>query len=143
MKGGRNIDGDESGGHFPVPAGCRHRNSVPPKLVFDGGGDQNCFWRKRLWNQGFLRGGKNRGRRGHREGSHGSQEGRWRGLGLGRARHPHGCLVVALLPCLGYSGSFRSADFLYNFSGIFGALLMAEKPEIQKQQKTGTGNWVH
>src|SRR3954468_7162388 len=35
------------------------------------------------------------------------------------------------------------ADFLYNFSGIFGALLMAGKPEIQKQQKTGTGNWVH
>src|ERR1041384_6560572 len=32
----------------------------------------------------------------------------------------------------GDSGSFRDADFLYNFSGIFGALLMAGKPEIQK-----------
>src|ERR1043165_6926551 len=46
-------------------------------------------------------------------------------------------------PFLGDSGGFRVADFLYNFSGIFGALLMAGKPEIQKQQKTGIGNWVH
>src|SRR3954466_9765937 len=38
---------------------------------------------------------------------------------------------------------FRDAEFLYNFFGIFWALLMAGKPEIQKQQKTGTGNWVH
>ena len=52
----------------------------------------------------------------------GSQEGRWRGLGWGRAGHPPGPLVVALLPCLGYSGSFRSADFLYNFSRIYWAL---------------------
>src|SRR3954465_6955947 len=36
------------------------------------------------------------------------------------------------LPSLRYSGSFRSADFLSDFSGIFGALLMAGKPEIQK-----------
>src|SRR3954470_18243867 len=130
-------------GHFPVPAGCRHRNFVPPKLVFDGGGYRNCFWSKGVSNQGFLRGGKNRGQRGHRGDPPVSQEGRWRGLGLGRARHPLGCLVVALLPCLGYFGSFRSADFLYNFSGIFGALLMAGKPEIQKQQKTTTGSWMH
>ena len=34
-------------GHFPVPARCRHRNSGPPKLVGDGGGDRNCFWRKK------------------------------------------------------------------------------------------------
>ena len=33
--------------------------------------------------------------------------------------------------------------FLYNFYGISGTLLMAGKPEIQKQQKTGTGKWVH
>src|SRR3954471_12604729 len=122
MEKGSNDDGDESGGHFPVPAGCRQRNFVPPKLVFDGGGDRNCLWRKGVWNQGFLRGGKNRGQRGHREGPQGSQEGRWRDLGLGRARHPPGCLVVSLLPCLGYSGSLRSADFLYNFSGIYWAL---------------------
>src|ERR1043165_3286710 len=35
-------------------------------------------------------------------------------------------------PFLGDSGGFRDADFLYNFSRIFGALLKAEKPEIQK-----------
>src|SRR4051812_43458840 len=122
MDEGSNDDGDESGGHFPVPPGCRHRNSVPPKLVFDGGGDRNCFWRKGVWNQGFLRVGKNRGQRGHRGDPPVSQEGRWRGLGLGRARQPPSCLVVALLPCLGYFGSLRSADFLYNFSEIYWAL---------------------
>ena len=61
----------------------------------------------------------------------------------GRARDPSGVPVVAPLRCLGDSGSFRCADFLYIFLGIFGALLMAGKPEIQKQQKTKTGNWVH
>src|SRR3954470_19070322 len=34
------------------------------------------------------------------------------------------------LPSLDFSVSFRSADFLSDFSGIFGALLMAGKPEI-------------
>src|SRR3954470_15842716 len=128
-------------GHFPVPAGCRHRNFVPPKLVFDGGGDRNCFWRKGVWNQGFLRGGKNRGQRGHRGDPPVSQEGRCRGLGMGRARHPPGCLVVALLPCLGYSGSFRSADFLYNFSGIIGHFNYWKnlKYKNSKKQELATG----
>src|SRR3954469_16516036 len=44
---------------------------------------------------------------------------------------------------LGDSGSFRVAEFLSVFSGFFGALLMAGKPEIQKQQKIATGSWVH
>src|SRR3954466_1227122 len=35
------------------------------------------------------------------------------------------------------------ADFLSDFSGFFAALLLAGKPEIQKQQKTTTGSWVH
>src|SRR3954470_21452800 len=61
----------------------------------------------------------------------------------GRARDPPWTLVGPLPSFLGDSGSFRDSDFLYNFSEIFGALLMAEKPEIQKHQKTGTGNWVH
>src|ERR1043165_276831 len=47
------------------------------------------------------------------------------------------------LPSLDFSESFRSANFLSDFFGIFGALLMAGKPELQKQQKTATGNWVH
>ena len=41
--------------------------------------------------------------------------------------------VVGPLPSLDYSGSFRDAYFLSDFSGIFGALLLAGKPEIQKQ----------
>ena len=40
-------------------------------------------------------------------------------------------------------GSFWNADFLYNFSGIFLAVLVMGKPEIQKQQKTETGTGVH
>ena len=40
----------------------------------------------------------------------------------------------APLPAFGVFGGFRDADFIYNISGIFGALLMAGKPEIQKQQ---------
>src|ERR1041385_516520 len=82
-------------------------------------------------------------RRGHRGDPRGSQEGPWSGPGWGRATCPPGCLVVALLRSFGDSGSFCCADFLYIFFGIFGALLMAGKPEIQKQQKTETGNWVH
>src|SRR4051812_19461570 len=64
----------------------------------------------------------NIGERGHRGGPQGSQEGARRGLGWGRARDPSGVSVVALPSFLGYSGGFRDADFLYNFSGIFGAL---------------------
>src|SRR4051812_49188548 len=82
-------------------------------------------------------------RRGHRGDPPGSQEGPWRGLGWGHARCPPGWLVVAPLPFLGRSGSFWGAYFLSDFSGFFGALLIAGKPEIQIQQKTTNGNWVH
>src|ERR1041384_5923648 len=81
-------------------------------------------------------------KRGHRGDPQGSQEGPWRGLGWGRATCPPGSLVVAPLPFLGDSASFCCADFLYIFPGIFGALLMAGKPEIQKRkrkQKLATG----
>src|SRR4051812_15074080 len=40
-------------------------------------------------------------------------------------------------------GRFRNADFLYIFSGIFLAVFVMEKPEIQKQQKTETGTGMH
>ena len=40
-------------------------------------------------------------------------------------------------------GSFRNADFLYIFPGIFLAVYVMGKPEIQKQQKTETGTGVH
>src|SRR3954463_4335249 len=47
-----------------------------------------------------------------------SQEGPWRGPGWGRDTYPHGWLVVALLPYLDYSGSFRGAYFLSDLSGF-------------------------
>ena len=59
------------------------------------------------------------GPKGGTRGATGSQEGRWRDLGWGRAGNPPGPLVVALPSFLGDSGGFRDADFLYNFSGIF------------------------
>src|SRR3954463_7221346 len=65
-------------------------------------------------------------------GGQGGPEGARRALGWGRARVPSGVPVVSLPSFLGDSGGFRDADFLYNFSGIFGALLMAGQPEIQK-----------
>src|SRR3954465_5002883 len=46
-----------------------------------------------------------------------SQDGPWRGLGLGRTSCPPGWLGVALLRTLDYSGSIRCADFLSDFSG--------------------------
>ena len=58
--------------------------------------------------------------RGHRGGPPGIQEGPWRALPPRRATRALGPLVVALLSHFGDSGSFRDADFLYNFSGIFG-----------------------
>src|SRR3954468_13477910 len=73
-------------------------------------------------------------------GPQGSQEGAPRALGWGRARYPSGVPEVALPSFLGDSGGFRDADFLYNFFGIYWAHLIAGKPEIQKQQKIGTGN---
>src|SRR3954463_15117841 len=77
-------------------------------------------------------------RRGRRGDPQGSQEAPWRDLGWGRARDPSGVPMVAPLRYLGDSGSFRVADFLSDFFGFFGALLMAGKPEMQKQQKTKT-----
>src|SRR4051812_4740895 len=54
-------------------------------------------------------------RRGHQGDPPGIQEASWRGLGWGRARDPPGLLVVAPLPSLDYSGSFRGADFYLIF----------------------------
>src|SRR4051812_38609481 len=78
-------------------------------------------------------------RRGHRGDPPVSQEGPWRGPGWGRATSPPGWLGVALLHSFGYSGRFHYANFLFIFPGIFGALLLAGKPETQKPQKTETG----
>ena len=60
--------------------------------------------------------------RGHQGGPPGIQEGPWRASPLGRATRAPGALVGPLLPSFGDSGRFLCTDFLYNFSGIFGAL---------------------
>src|SRR3954467_1237038 len=75
--------------------------------------------------------GVNIGEGGHREGPQGSQEAPWRGLGWARTRDPSGVPVVAPHYSFGDSGGFWDTNFFYNFSGIFGALLMVGKPEIQ------------
>src|ERR1041385_163298 len=67
----------------------------------------------------------------------------WRGQPLGRARRAPGRVLVALWPHSGSSGRFFCADFLSDFSQIFGALFIWGKTEIEKQQKTGTGTVVH
>src|SRR3954466_9829532 len=74
-------------------------------------------------------------------GPQGSQEGARRALGWRRSRDPSGVPVVALPSFLGDSGGFRDADFLYNFSGIFWALLMAEnlKYKNSRKQELATG----
>src|ERR1043165_4934487 len=61
-------------------------------------------------------------RRGHRGGPPGIQKGPWRASPPGRATRAPVPLLVALWSHFGFSGSFGSADFLYNFSGIFWAL---------------------
>ena len=75
-------------GHFPVAAGCRHRNSGPPKLGGDGGGDRNCLWRKGFWNQGFLDERINKSQGGPPGEVPVAQAGSRRGLPLGRAGWP-------------------------------------------------------
>ena len=87
-------------------------------------------------------GGKYRGR-GAPRGATGQPGGSLARPRVGHARDPSGVPVVAPLPSLDVSGSFRVPDFLSDFSRFFGALLMAGKPEIQKQQKTTTGSRVH
>ena len=67
----------------------------------------------------------------------------WRGQGWGRAGWPPGPPLAPLWPCFGFSRSFLYANFSCIFSGIFWALLIWGKPEIEKQQKTGTGTMVH
>ena len=73
MEGGSNVDGDESGGTSPSQQGARTGTSGLPKLVGDGGGDQNRFWKKGLDFQGFLDGTINKSQRGSREVDPGGQ----------------------------------------------------------------------
>ena len=73
-------------------------------------------------------------------GSPGAPPARPRG---GRAPWPPGQQVGPPRSSFGDSRSFRSADFLYDFSRIFLAILIWGKPGTKRQQKTGTGTVVH
>src|ERR1041385_3330429 len=79
-----------------------------------------------LW--GFYVGRINRSQGRSPRGVGPSQDGRWHGQGLGRARHPPGCPVAPLW----ILGSFRNADFLIYFLGIFPAYLNIQKPAQKK-----------
>ena len=63
----------------------------------------------------------------------------WRGQPLGRATRAPGPLVVALWPHSGPSGRFFCADFLSDFSRIFGALFIWGRTEIEKTAENR--NW--
>src|SRR3954465_7712768 len=108
-----------------LPEGVSPSDRVPEQLLQAA---PILKWRRRRNREGFAKKGsiskgfRTRGkyrRKGGREDPHDSQEAPWHGLGWGRARHPPGCLVVAPLPYFGDSGSFRPADFLYDFSDHF------------------------
>src|SRR3954471_18710910 len=121
------------------PGGVPPSGRVPEQLLQEASilKRRRRRYRGEIGKKGFILGVSSaRGK--YRQGGHQgdppvSQEAPWRGLGWGRGRDPSGLLVVAPLPSLDFSGSFRSADFLSDFSGIFGALLIAGKPKIQKQ----------
>ena len=61
----------------------------------------------------------------------------------GRATRAPGALVAPLRLYFGCREASGKLIFLYNFSGIFLAVLVMGKPEIQKQPKTETGTGVH
>src|ERR1041385_4291602 len=105
----------------------RNRGEIAKKgSVFEG------FPRRRIYR-----------RRGAARGATRGPDTPWRGQPLGRATRAPRPLVVALWPHSGSSGRFICADFLSDFSRIFGALFIWGKTEIEKQQKTGTGTVVH
>ena len=79
-------------------------------------------WRQRRYreenrNSRSILGVSSAGTKYRPKGPQGSQEGARRALG--GARDPPGALVGPLPSILGSSGSFRYADFLYNFSRIY------------------------
>ena len=77
-------------GALPRPGRVLAQEFCPPETCFRWRRRSELLLEKRVWNQGFLHSGKNRGQRGHQEDPPVSQEGRWRGLGWGRAGHPPG-----------------------------------------------------
>ena len=142
MEGGSNVDGDESGGTSPSRQGAGTGILVPRSLMAmaaeigiasgeKGSGIRVSATRCKYMPKGGIRGG---------QGCPGAPPARPGGGPRGQAAwSPCGSPPALLWP----HGSFWNADFLYNFSGIFLAVLDMGKPEIQKQQKTKTGTGVH
>ena len=142
MEGGSNVDGDESGGTSPSRQGAGTGILVPRSLMAmaaeigiasgeKGSGIRVSATRCKYMPKGVARGAK---------GGPGAPPARPGGGPRGQAAwSPCGSPPALLWP----HGSFRNADFLYNFSRIFLAVYVMGKPEIQKQQKTETGTGVH
>src|SRR4051812_8295439 len=115
MKGGSNIDGDESGGTSPSWQGAGTGILVPRSLLAMAA-EIGIASGKSTSILGVSTPRAKYRRRGCRGDPPGSQEASWCVLGWGRARDPPGLLVVAPLRYLGDFGSFRVADFLSDFS---------------------------
>src|ERR1041385_4702631 len=109
---------------FLPPAGCREEVSWCSRSWKRGSGGIEERSQKRVLSLGVSRHGEYMGEGGQPWGPPGVQAAPWRGPTLGRGGRAPGALVGPLWPLLGNSRSFRSADFLLYFPGIFGALLV-------------------
>ena len=142
MEGGSNVDGDESGGTSPSRQGAGTGILVPRSLmamaaeIGIASGEKGSGIRVSATGVKYMPKGVARGAKGgpgglaRRPGVGPPGQGAW---------SPCGPPPALLWP----QGSFRNADFLYIFPGIFLAIYVMGKPEIQKQQKTETGTGVH
>ena len=142
MEGGSNVDGDESGGTSPSRQGAGTGILVPRSLMAmaaeigiasgeKGSGIRVSSTGVKYMPKGRISGGLGGpGAPPARPGGGPRHQGAWSPGG------PPPALLRG-------PGSFLNADFLYNFSRIFLAVLVMGKPEIQKQQKTETGTGVH
>src|SRR6187200_1506609 len=128
---------------FSPPAGCREEFSWCSRSWKHGGGGTEARSGKRVPSSRVSGREQYICKRGSPEAEVGPQAPPWRGQGWGRAGWPPGPPQPPLWPCLGFFGSSRYADFSCIFPGIFRALLIWGKPEIEQQQKTGTGTVVH
>ena len=142
MEGGSNVDGDESGGTSPSRQGADTGILIPRSLMAMAAEIGIASGEKGSRLEGFGTSVKYRPKgdvRGHLGGPGAPP------AGPGGGPHHQGAWGPGGPPpaLLRGPGRFRNADFLYNFSGIFLAVFVMEKPEIQKQQKTETGTGVH
>src|SRR3954464_14863373 len=134
--------GEAPEGGSSLRQGAGKRSAGAPDLGSAAAAEQRRDHEKGFFFEGFSSRRIYR-RRGQPGGPPGVQAPPRRGQPLGRATRAPGPLVVALWPHSGSSGRFFCADFLSDFSRIFGELFIWGKTEIEKQQKTGTDTVVH